>query len=160
GAGSSAFDVFHHLIFHYTKSGKFTYNAQMVPVKEARQQPLRRWNKELSKNEWLKDENGNYLYRESTEKELGDVWEVPVINPMAKERLGFETQKPERLLEIAIRACSNEGDLVADFFCGSGSTLAAAEKEGRRWIGSDFTKTAVQVSRSRLVAGDSKPFLV
>jgi hypothetical protein len=79
---------------------------------------------------------------------------------MAKERLGFETQKPERLLEVAIRACSNKDDLVADFFCGSGTTMAVAEKEGRRWIGGDFTKTAVQVTRSRLVAGDARPFLV
>ena len=74
--------------------------------------------------------------------------------------MGFPTQKPEKLLERIIKASSNEGDLVADFFCGSGTTLAVAERLSRRWIGVDFSKVAIQMARNRLVNMDAKPFLV
>ena len=68
-------------------------------------------------------------------KALGDVWnDIPFINNMADERVGYPTQKPEALIERIIKASSNEGDLVADFFCGSGTTAAVAEKLGRKWI--------------------------
>jgi len=90
-----------------------------------------------------------------------NIWtDIPIVNPMARERLDFPTQKPEALLERIIKASSNEGDLVADFFCGSGTALAAAERLGRCWIGVDFSKVAIQVARNRLVNMDAKPFLV
>jgi len=90
-----------------------------------------------------------------------DIWtDIPPINSQAKERVGFDTQKPEALLERILRTSSNEGDLIADFFCGSGTTLVAAEKLGRRWIGCDFSKVAIQITRSRLVQMDAKPFLI
>jgi adenine-specific DNA-methyltransferase len=95
------------------------------------------------------------------ETKLGDVWEVPYINPVASERLRFATQKPEALLEYVIEASSNPGDLVADFFCGSGTTLAVAEKLGRRWIGCDLGRWAIHVTRKRLLGIQScKPFEV
>src|SRR5271166_4282191 len=95
GANSSAFDSFHNNLLLYSKSKRFTYNPVRVPVKEPRRQPFRKWNKELGKNEWQRDSNGKYIYVESKDKELGDVWEIPVINPMAVERTGYATQKPE-----------------------------------------------------------------
>jgi len=67
------------------------------------------------------------------------------------EKTGFDTQKPEPLLRRVIEACSNEGDLVADFFCGSGTTGAVAEKLGRRWIMADLSRFAIQVTRKRLL---------
>jgi len=80
------------------------------------------------------------------------IWaDIESINSQSKERLGFGTQKPEALLERILKASSNEGDLVADFFCGSGTTLAVAEKLGRRWIGCDLSKWAIQVTRKRLL---------
>ena len=160
GANSSAFDSFHNTIYLYTKGNKFTYNPVRVPVKQTRKQPYRQWNKELGKNEWQRDEQGNHIYVESDSKELADVWEIPIINPMANERLGYSTQKPERLLEIVIQASSNEGDLVADFFCGSGTTMAVAERLNRRWIGCNLDKVGLQVSRNRLVNQGAKPFLL
>jgi site-specific DNA-methyltransferase (adenine-specific)/adenine-specific DNA-methyltransferase len=120
-------------------------------VKEARKQPLRKWNKELGKNEWQRDSDGNYLYVQSFDKEVGDVWEIPVINPMATERVGYPTQKPEALLERIIVASSKEGDLVADFFCGSGTTAAVAERLDRKWIVSDLGKFAIHTTRKRLI---------
>jgi adenine-specific DNA-methyltransferase len=73
------------------------------------------------------------------------------VNSQAKERISYPTQKPEALLERIIKASSNEGDLVADFFCGSGTTLSVAEKLGRKWIGSDLGKFAIHTTRKRLI---------
>ena len=86
---------------------------------------------------------------------------IPPINPQAKERLGYPTQKPEALLERIVKASSNAGDLVADFFCGSGTTPAVAEKLERRWIGCDLGRWGIHVTRKRLLGIEScKPFEV
>ncbi|MEQ1908310.1 MAG: site-specific DNA-methyltransferase [Vicinamibacterales bacterium] len=85
-------------------------------------------------------------------KPLGDVWEdIPPVNSQAKERIGYPTQKPEALLERIIAASSKEGDLVADFFCGSGTTAAVAEKLNRKWIATDLGKFAIHTTRKRLI---------
>jgi len=91
-----------------------------------------------------------------------DVWtDIPPVNSQAKEDTGFDTQKPEGLLERIIKASSNEGNLIADFFCGSGTTLAVAEKLGRRWIGCDLSRWAIHVTRKRLLGIENcKPFEV
>lgn len=83
---------------------------------------------------------------------LQDVWEdINPIHNMGAERVGYPTQKPEPLLERIIRASSNEGDLVADFFCGSGTTAAVAERLGRKWICTDLGKFAIHTTRKRLI---------
>ncbi len=88
-----------------------------------------------------------------------DVWEIPYENSMSKERVNYATQKPSKLLERIIKASSNEGDLVCDFFGGSGTTAAVAERLGRRWITSDIGKPATLVIRKRLIDQEVKPFL-
>lgn len=85
---------------------------------------------------------------------------IDIVNQAAKERTEFDTQKPEKLLVKFIKASSTEGDLVADFFCGSGTTLAIAEKLGRCWIGCELGKVGIQVTRARLVETGAKPFLI
>ena len=80
-----------------------------------------------------------------------DWWNFPIVSRIRNEILGFPTQKPENIMKRIILASSNPGDIVADFFCGSGTTLAVAEKLGRRWIGSDLSKYAIQVTRKRLL---------
>lgn len=83
---------------------------------------------------------------------IQNLWtDIFVINPVANERLDYPTQKPEALLERIIKASSNEGDLIADFFCGSGTTVAVAEKLGRKWITSDLGKFAIHTTRKRLI---------
>lgn len=84
---------------------------------------------------------------------LSDVWEVGVIAAIGKERLGYPTQKPEALLERVIRASTDEGDVVLDPFCGSGTALAVAQRLGRRWIGIDAAELAIGVARHRLRTG-------
>jgi DNA modification methylase len=83
---------------------------------------------------------------------VGSVWtDISPVNSQAVERLGYDTQKPETLIERIIQSSSNEGDLVADFFCGSGTLAAVAEKLGRKWIVSDLGKFAIHTTRKRMI---------
>ncbi len=92
---------------------------------------------------------------------LGSIWDegVTSIQSNSKEYLNYDTQKPEKLLKIIIEASSNSNSIVADFFAGSGTTGAVAEKLGRKWIISDLGKPACMIMRKRLIDQDSKPFL-
>lgn len=90
---------------------------------------------------------------------IGDIWEVNYLSSGDRERVGYATQKPEALLERIIKASSNEGDLVCDFFGGSGTTAAVAERLGRRWITTDIGKPATLVMRKRFIDQEVKPFL-
>lgn len=100
---------------------------------------------------WLRDEQGNRLYKESEDdRKVGDVWTLPIINPVATERLGYPTQKPERLLDRIISCASRPGDLVFDCFMGSGTTQAVAMKLGRKFIGTDINLGAIEVAIKRL----------
>ena len=97
---------------------------------------------------------------ESEGNPLGSVWsDVHPVNSQAKERLGYDTQKPEMLVERIVKASSNEGSVVTDIFGGSGTTAAVAEKLGRRWITSDLGKPACMIMRKRLIDQDARPFL-
>ena len=82
---------------------------------------------------------------------LGDVWiDIPPINSQAQERLGYPTQKPVALLERIVQASSNPGDVILDPFCGCGTTIAAAQKLNRQWIGIDVTHLAIALQKYRL----------
>ena len=99
-----------------------------------------------------RDSAGNVLYTDRTERVVDNVWRLSMLQPADKtENLFFPTQKPESLLERIINAGSNEGDLVADFFCGSGTTAAVAEKLGRKWIATDLGKFGIHTTRKRLI---------
>ncbi len=93
---------------------------------------------------------------------LTDVWtDIPIISTYGDERVDYPTQKPEKLCERIIKASSNEGAIVADFFCGSGTTGVAAEKLGRQWIMADLSRFAIQTTRKRLLQiGNCSPFVV
>ena len=102
----------------------------------------------------LKDEHGNYVKREKENigVPMHDVWEdINFIGPTSKERISYATQKPESLIGRIISTSTSSGDLIADLFCGSGTTMSAAEKLGRRWIGCDLSRWAIHVSRKRLL---------
>jgi DNA modification methylase len=105
---------------------------------------------------WPKKEGGTprlkYYESEAKGVYISDFWnDIDVINSMADEYQNYNTQKPETLLERIIKASSNEGDLVADFFCGSGTTAAVAEKLGRKWICTDLGKFAIHTTRKRMI---------
>ena len=91
---------------------------------------------------------------------VGNLWDdINYINQVAKERLNYDTQKPEALIDRIIKASSNENSIVADFFAGSGTTGAVAERLGRRWIMSDIGKPAIMTTRKRLIDQESRPFI-
>jgi len=99
----------------------------------------------------LKDENGNYKKRETENKgvPLHDVWELQHLQPTTNERVGYDTQKPKKLIERIIKASSNEGDLVADFYSGSFTTAEVCKDLNRNFIGCDISEKAVAIGLER-----------
>jgi DNA modification methylase len=85
-----------------------------------------------------------------------DWWEIGMLATSSKERIGYPTQKPEELIARIVKACTDPGDLVADFFSGSGTTVTVAEKLNRKWIGCDISKAATSVARDRIKTAYNK----
>jgi adenine-specific DNA-methyltransferase len=147
GIGSRWFSRKHDTLFLYCRSQNYTFNLQYDKSYLTSGMANAREGSATAEKYGLKrDAEGTY--RMVTAR---DVWDILAIYRNSPELLGFPTQKPEKLLERVILASSNEGDLVADFFCGSGTTLAVAEKLGRRWIGVDLGRYAIHTSRKRLI---------
>ncbi len=146
----------HDTIISYTKNrDDAIWNTQYKPHRE---EYLKRWKKDSNGRYYRDDVNPTKggtrtIYLDEIKGDIIDsLWDdIPPVNPMASERIDFDTQKPEDLIKRIILASSNPGDIVADFFCGSGTTLATAEKLGRRWLGCDLSKFAIQVTRKRLL---------
>jgi site-specific DNA-methyltransferase (adenine-specific) len=90
---------------------------------------------------------------------MTDVWEIPFLSTVSLERTGYPTQKPETLLERIVNAATDPGDVVADFFCGSGTTLAVAHRLGRRWLGCDINPEAADLARQRLAGSQAQSLL-
>jgi adenine-specific DNA-methyltransferase len=124
--------------------------------------PGRRWAVEISEMERydregriVQSKTGMLQYKRYLDEMKGvpiqDIWtDIPPVNPMAEEKLGYPTQKPEGLLERILLASSNPDDLILDCFIGSGTTAVVAQKLGRRWIGCDINKGAIQTTARRL----------
>jgi site-specific DNA-methyltransferase (adenine-specific)/adenine-specific DNA-methyltransferase len=155
----------HDVIFWYSKSAKKPYTRLYEDRPETVRQIKRVWSKETKKLINAKGPDGKVLYIETDRKSVDDVWRLSMLQPADRtENAGYATQKPETLAERIIKASSNEGDLVADFFCGSGTTAAVAEKLGRKWIATDLGKFGIHTTRKRLIGvqrsqqADGKPF--
>jgi DNA modification methylase len=148
----SAFNRKHDTILVYTKGPKYTFNADAVRVP---------YNDATVKTFAASKKAGfgkipNLLRGKVPE----DWWYFPVVARLHSERTGYPTQKPEVLLERIILASSNPGDLVADFFCGSGTTPLVAARHGRHFLAVDATFRALHTARERLVRAGSPPFSV
>jgi len=147
------FPTNHNTIFWYAKTRDFIAEKIMVPLDRPVKRDNRIWSKEKKKLVAKRDNNGNIIYKEFTQKKADDVWVIgqsSTTKPDSKEFEGYPTQKPEALLERIIKASSNEDSIVLDCFCGSGTTAAVAEKLGRRWIMADLNKGAIQTTIKRL----------
>jgi len=139
-------------IFWYTKDKSAGYT--FTPLEEKRDKPVKQLKrvKVDGKMKNARDEAGNVLYQVRTHRVVDNVWRLSMLQPADKtQNVGYATQKPESILERVIGASSNPGDIVADFFCGSGTTCAVAEKLGRKWIGSDLGKFAIHTTRKRMI---------
>ena len=132
------------------KLGSHHFSHQYVANKRVRKQNVVVWDAEQKRRVSKRDEEGNVVYRDSTERLIGSMWDVPMVNPAGAERAEYPTQKPEELIERIVVASSRPGDLVLDCFLGSGTTAAVAQKLGRRWIGCDINKGAIQTTVKRL----------
>jgi len=98
-----------------------------------------------------RDEDGNLMYQVKEDRGVDNVWRIPMLQPASAERLGYPTQKPLALMERIIEASSKPGDVVLDPFCGCGTTVDAAQKMGRKWIGIDITYIAIDLIEKRLL---------
>lgn len=144
----------HQVILFYSKSDEFKFNqiytdySVTTNLDQILQERIR---DERGKSVYKTDENGNEVIGKAKKGvPLGDVWDIPFLNPKAKERVGYPTQKPILLLERIIELATNEGDIILDPFCGSGTTLVAAKLLNRDFIGIDKSETAVNLSWERL----------
>lgn len=150
----------HDVIYSYVKDRSSRYH--FAHQEELRDKPVKQLVRKKLDGRMVnaRDENGNVLYVDRTHRTVDSVWRIPMLQPADKtQKLDFLTQKPEALLERIVEAASREGDLVADFFAGSGTTAAVAERLGRRWITSDLGKPSTMITRKRLIDQDAKPFL-
>jgi len=145
-AGTKNFQRTHDIILFYAKNkNKLIFNIQKESYsKKSKHQAGR----------FTKIKNGKLVQRYTEDKSrlkaMRDVWEISILNSQAKERLGYPTQKPEKLLERIIKASSNIGDLVCDPFCGCGTTLAVAQVLQRKWVGIDVSPSACKLMKNRV----------
>lgn len=172
-APSHGFQSMHDTILFYSKTQNPVFNKQYVETSDTRSNMKRGYNtntymsngvrkrqiivedrqvfdQAVQENKIDLSKYERIVYREQKGTLAFDVFEIPIINPQAKERVGYPTQKPEPLLELIIKASSNPGDLVFDCFMGSGTTQAVAMKLGRRFIGADINLGAVETTTKRL----------
>jgi len=139
GASKTRFSRKHDVIIFYTKSQIWKFHGERVAIP--------RTEKALAR---AQNPKGARIAIDDTMKNPNDVLIIQQMNPMAIERLGYPTQKPEALLEVIIAASSNEDDIVLDPFCGCGTTIAVAERLNRKWVGIDITHLAITLMKHRL----------
>lgn len=144
----------HQTIYMYSKTEKYTFNTLMQPYSETT-------NLDQILQMRIRNEDGKTVYAEDDEGDvilngpkmgvpLSDTWSIPYLNPKAKERTGYPTQKPLLLLERIIKLASNPADTILDPFAGSGTTLVAAQMLERNFIGIDISADAVELAQKRL----------
>ena len=144
----------HQTIFLFSKTKTYKFNHIFTDYSKTT-------NLDQILQKRVRDKTGTVVYMRDDEGDivigdekkgvpLSDVWEIPFLNPKAKERCGYPTQKPILLLERIIELCTNEGDLVLDPFCGSGTTLVASKLLNRNFLGIDKSKDAVELSGARV----------
>jgi adenine-specific DNA-methyltransferase len=172
----------HDVVLWFSKSDKFKFEPIREPRAKPKRQQKRVWDPTTKSLKQARDDNGDLVYYMETERTLDDVWRLPYLMPADRvENQKFETQKPVELVGRFLDALTEPGDLVLDSFCGSGTTLVAAEglrakREGaaekktyyltdaRRWIGIDLSRFPVHLSRKRLLEmqrklyGEGRPY--
>ncbi len=150
------------MIFYYVKnaSADYVFNAQH----EKRDKPVQQLARKKIDGRMVnvKDAEGNLVYNTRDVRTVDNVWRISMIPPADRqENANYPTQKPEALLRRVVETSTNEGDLVLDCFCGSGTTAVVAEKLKRRWIGCDLGRFAIHTTRKRLLKVEGvRPFLI
>ncbi len=144
----------HQTILFYSKSDRFkfrTIHGEYSPATNVDQILQKRTRDERNKAVYARDQNGDVIHGGAKKGvPLSDVWDIPFLNPKARERVGYPTQKPVTLLRRIVEIGTDAGDLVLDPFCGSGTTLVAAMLTGRRAVGIDISPEAIRLTKDRL----------
>lgn len=146
GASRDRFSRKHDNILLYSMAAGFYFDGKAVAIPRTPKAMKR-----------ARSGRGARIAADDTHKNPDDVILVPALNPMAKERNGYPTQKPVALLEMLITALCPPTGAVGDFFCGSGTTLVAAHRLGRKWVGSDENAAAVNMARDRTRSVKQEP---
>ena len=173
GKAKNFFPRKHDTIFLYSKTNNYTFHL-LKDKNYEKTIDFKRWKKYLNENneivygnhpttdsrfdsycnKFIKENNRNPKNGDVILKIEGltvdTVWDIKAVDPKSKERVGYDTQKPKALLERIIKASSNEGDVVADFFMGSGTTCVVAKELGRKYIGCDINSRAIEITNDRL----------
>ena len=149
GTNSDHFSRNTNTILFYSKNKNCIFNQIRIP----RDKPVKQSKRELrnGKNMRARDSEGKIIYEMSFDTVCTNVWDIPFIASTSRERTSYPTQKPESLIARIIKASSREGDLVCDFFAGSGTTACVAEKLNRKWICSDLGKFSIHTTRKRMI---------
>lgn len=165
----SSFEKRHDVILYYSKSDSPYFESYFEKWSSKEEYVKKRKQKVLVEDDGreyvLSDAGAGQRIKRYLDEVMAegvvvdDVWHLDKLNNSASESVGYATQKPEVLLSRIIHAGAPADGIVADFFLGSGTTVATAEKLGRRWIGSDLGKPSAMVTRKRLIDQDAKPFL-
>jgi len=133
-----------HILF-YSNSKDYVFNNQYEPFSDKSKHKGKRY------SEW---ENGSLKTKkyvnEERLKNMSDVWNLSYLNPMSNEKVGYNTQKPKALIERIVKASSNEGDTVADYYLGSGTTAVVCKELNRNFIGCDINPKAIEITKNRL----------
>ena len=144
----------HQTIYFYSKTDNFKFNTiytDYAPTTNVDQILQKRERNSNGRAVYKKDRHGNVILgKEKKGVPLTDVWDIPYLNPKAKERVGYPTQKPVLLLNQILTICTDEGDLVLDPFCGSGTTCVSAKYLRRAFIGIDISQAAIDVAQTRI----------
>lgn len=145
--GKTEFNKQHDSIFLYQKAQTRVFNQlKEKSYTKAKGRKAGVVNYGADVTEFFEDDEGVYRW-----SNMRDVWDIPYINSQALERVGYPTQKPEKILEIIVEASSNPGDIIFDCFMGSGTTQNVAMKLGRKFIGADINLGAIQTTTKRLI---------
>lgn len=142
GRSQRYFSRKHDTLLVYAKGTEWTFNVDAIRVPYKKTSGYAR--------SGIVGHSGKRYMPNPKGSPVDDVWDIPIINPMASERIGYATQKPVKLLERILLALTNPGDIVADFFCGSGTTVDVASSLGRRWIGCDKGDASIATITKRL----------
>jgi DNA modification methylase len=152
-AASNRFQRLHDVIFFYVKTGQSTFNdiREEYGDKSGKADSHYKQDDDGLWYRWQKRKGEEpYKVYLSEGRRIGDVWEIPIINASAKERLGYPTQKPESLLERIINTSTNKGDTILDAYCGCGTSVSVAQRLDRKWIGIDITYQSISLILKRM----------
>ena len=146
-AGKSSFMNMHDIIYFYSKSSN--YNFTLLKEKFSEKTNIAKYKRMVVNGKSVQDKNNLMDRNEKDGVSMKDWWDLPYLHPSSKERLGYDTQKPKALIERIIKASSNEGDLVADFYSGSFTTAEVCKDLKRNFIGCDINPNCFKKAKER-----------